>query len=221
MKILAIGQVENDSYIKEQIAKQTIQPDYIHFYKDENPAQGIPERRKRIAENHEKLREIAQQYDADYIWQLEGDAELPEYALSQLIHDYERVKDKKLAYVTGVQVGRHGIYAIGAWHIAPDRKSFESVDYKKQGLVKIDASGFYCLFARKDIWLKGKATWDGEVWGPDVNWGLSYGNMNIYADLDLQIGHKTNSGIIRITDASTCNVSFTQTDNKWTYKQLD
>lgn len=221
MKILAIGQVENDQFIKEQIAKQTIQPDYTHFYIDPEPASGITERRIRIAENHSLLKEIAQQYDADYIWQLEGDAELQEDTLSQLLYDYEKLKHKKLAYVTGVQVGRHGIYALGAWHIAKDSNSFQSLDYRKQGLQKIDASGFYCLFARKDIWLKGKSYWDGQIWGPDVNWALSFNGYAIYADLDIHIGHKTKSGIIKVSDQSTCNVRFQKTDDKWDYKQLD
>ena len=221
MKILALGQVEDDTFIRRQIAEQEIQPDYIEFYIDKNPAVGIKDRRIRIAENHKKLIEIAEKSDADYIWQLEGDAELPHYALSLLIHDYEMLKDKKLAYVTGVQVGRHGIYALGAWHIAKDKRSFESLDYSKTGLQKIDASGFYCLFARKDVWLQGVASWNGEVWGPDVNWGLSFTGRNIYADADLHIGHKTNNGTIRVEDNSTCNVEFFMVDDTWKYRQLN
>lgn len=221
MKILAIGQVEDEAYIREQIAKQDIQPDYIHLYKDPEPAIGIQARRKRIAENHEKLKEIAKQYDADYIWQVEGDSVLPDFCLSLLIHDYESLKNKKLAYITGVQVGRHGIYALGAWHIAKDRQSFESVDYKRSGLVQIDASGFYCLFARKDIWLKGEAHWTDEAWGPDVNWGLSFKSYKIYADMDLHIGHRTKTGVISPSDPSTCNVIFKKIDGQWKYKQTD
>lgn len=221
MKILAIGQVENDKFIREQIAKQIVQPDYIDFYIDNEPAMGIMERRKRIASNHAKLIEIAKKYNVDLIWQLEGDSELEPDTLSKLIHDYSKLKDKKLAYITGVQVGRHGIYALGAWHIAKDKQSFESLDYKLSGLQKIDASGFYCLLAPKDIWLKGKSFWIDEAWGPDVNWGLSLSDYEIYADLDISIGHNTKYGIIRISDMSTCNVRFEKINDKWQYKQLD
>jgi hypothetical protein len=220
MKILAIAQVEDDTYIKQQIANQTIQPDYVDIYVDKEPASGISERRIRIADNHHKLKEIVKKYDVDLIWQVEGDAQLPENTLEKLIADYEQLKDTNLGYITGVQVGRHGLYALGAWHIAKDRQSFYSLDYTKKGLQRIDASGFYCLLAKKDIWLSGVAYWNQEVWGPDVNWGLSLSDYDIYADLDIQIGHKIKGGIIKVSDMSTCNVHFYKENNRWTYKQI-
>lgn len=222
MKILAIGQVEDDTYIREQIAKQSRQPDEVYFYIDENPADTIETRRERIADNHQKLVDYVKNTDCDYIWQLEGDAELSEEALETLVSNWESTSpDDNIAYFTGVQVGRHGLYALGAWHIAKDRTSFESLDYRKTGIQQIDASGFYCLLAPKNIWLKGKASWSGEIWGPDVNFGLSLKKYKILADCDLHIGHKVKGGIIRPSDVSTCNVKFKRDNRYWTYKQLD
>lgn len=49
MRILAIGQVEDDTHILGEIAKQTIQPTDIAIHVDEAPAKGIKERRQPIS----------------------------------------------------------------------------------------------------------------------------------------------------------------------------
>jgi len=219
MNILCIGQVENREYIDEQILKQTIQPTRTIFYVDENPAQGIQNRRIRIAENHLRLQEIVKAYKPDLVWQVEGDAELPENALERLLGHYLRLNDKDFGYVSGVQVGRHGVYCLGAWEFY-GRKRFDSIDYRKKGIQEIDATGFYCLLAPTNVWLSGVCTWDGQRYGPDVVWGLSI-NKNKYVDMDLHIGHKTSGGIIRPSDASTCNVKFYLENGQWIFKQLD
>jgi len=218
MRILVVAQVEDQRNIINQIKKQTRQPDVVHILVDYKPANTIDTRRKRIAENHDKLRDAAWEYEVDMIWQLEGDVDLPENCLERLIEDYHAMWGKDFGFVSGVQVGRHGLYALGAWHIYED--SFESVDHTKLGIQEVDATGFYCLLAPKHVWMKGKATWDGEPWGPDVNWGLSI-NKKKYVDMQLHIGHIVKRGIIRPSDASTCSVRyFKNADGEWKYKQL-
>ena len=219
MNILCIGQVEDREYIDEQILKQTIQPTRTILYVDKNPAQGIEARRIRIAENHERLRNIVKAYSPDLVWQVEGDAELPENTLERLLGHYIRLQDKDFGYVSGIQVGRHGLYCLGAWEFY-GRSRFDSIDHNKTGIQDIDATGFYCLLAPAKVWLSGVCSWDGQRYGPDVVWGLSI-SKNKYVDMDLHIGHKTSSGIIRPSDASTCNVKFYMENGQWIYKQLD
>lgn len=223
MNILAIASVEDRTNIDKQIAKQTVQPDHTFIYVDEHPKKTIEERRQRIALNHLLLAEAVKELQPTLVWQLEGDCDLPEDCLERLVQDYIKVarEDADIAYVSGVQVGRHGLYALGAWNIPEDRESFESVDHNLTGIQKVDATGFYCLLAPYSKWMEGRASWNGEPWGPDVNWGLSI-KGNKYVDMDLHIGHIVKRGIIKPEHRSTCNVRFfKKPDGTWDYKQLD
>ena len=215
MNILCIGQVEDPTYIKEQIQKQTIQPTEIILHVDEKPVQGIENRRRRIAENHIILKNIVELYKPDFVFQVEQDSELPENALERMIGHYLRLEDPNFGYISGIEVGRHGIACLGAWKLI-DEENFMSIDYKLTGLQKVDATGFYGLFAPASVWLSGICTWDDEPWGPDVNWGLSI-KKNKYVDMGLHIGHNTNYGIIRPDNTTTCNVHFYKEDI-WKYR---
>lgn len=218
MKILCTGQVESVDFIMKQVRKQTVQPDHIEFLVDSTPAVGINARRLRIAENHENLKGIVGEHQPDLVWQVEQDAILPENTLETLLENYKQLESHTLGYVSGVQVGRHGIYALGAYKVGKDE--FSSIDHKKTGLHQIDGGGFYCLLASANSWLAGQASWNGEPWGPDVNWGLSLRKLgyHLYVNMDLHIGHKTQRGEIWPTHASTCNVRFVKKDDTWTYK---
>jgi hypothetical protein len=220
MRILAIAQVENKENLLKEIAKQTVQPDKVYIYEDKEPAEGINARRVRIAENHSKLRSIVDAYKPDLVWQLEQDCVLPDYTLKLLLEDYEQLKSEDFGYVSGIQLGRHGLYSIGAWHMGDD--TFQSVDPKSEGLQQVDATGFYCLLAPTEVWLKGIASWNGEPWGPDVNWGLSL-NYEKYVDMDLHIGHDSsnseiNRGVIYPNHVSVCQVKFSKVNGEWKYK---
>lgn len=215
--ILAIGQVEDGSHIQKEIQKQTVKPDLVYLYTDPKPAKGIEARRKRIAENHLELMAEVERANPDLVWQIEQDAVLESNTLERLIDHYENLKGDDFGYISGIQVGRHGIYAIGAWHVKEDE--FYSADYRKQGLEQVDGTGFYCLLAERETWLNGNCEWNGEPWGPDVNWGLSLRDLGykIYIDHDLPIGHKAKRGIIYPSQESTVNVRFYKDNGKWRY----
>lgn len=216
MKVLCIAQVEDRKYIDFEVAKQTIQPDRVIFHVDKEPAKGINARRTRIAENHKLLQGIVKAYQPDLVWQVEGDVILPPDALERLIAHYGKLKADDFGYVSGIQVGRHGIYCLGAW-VNFTEDSFESIDHRLTGLQPVEATGFYCLLAPTDVWLSGKCEWADEPWGPDVNWGLSIPGRK-YVDMDLHVGHITSTGIIRPDGISTCNVRFEKQDGRWKYK---
>lgn len=216
MNILAIAQVEDEQNLLRQIAKQTLQPNDFAYYKDLEPADTIEGRRRRIAENHTKLEAIVAEQQPELVWQLEGDVELPENALEELYATYLMYRGDDFGYVSGIQVGRHGLYCLGAWqNITND--SFNSVDPTLKGLQEVDATGFYCLLAPSDVWLSGNAVWKGEPYGPDVVWGLSIDKKK-YVDMDLHIGHVIKNGVIRPSDMSTCQVFYKRENGNWQYK---
>lgn len=221
MQILAIAQVEDRTNLDAQILKQTVQPSCTIFYVDTDPATTIETRRKRIADNHKKLELYVKAYKPDLVWQLEGDCELQPDTLERLIDDYKKLESPDLAYISGIQVGRHGLYCLGAWTDFTE-DSFLSLDHTKQGIQPVDATGFYCLLAPTEAWLQGQAEWNGEPYGPDVAWGLSLRakGYKIYADMDIHVGHIVKNGIIRPSDMSTCNVAFSKINGTWKYKQL-
>jgi len=226
MRVLVVAQVQEDQleFAKQQLDKQTFQNFVRAIYVDSQPAKGINARRRRISDNHTLLRaEVKFRLDQekfDYIFQFEGDSELPEDCIEQMIKTAEPLESNEFGYLTGVQVGRHGLYCIGAWHFTEDRKSFSSVDHTKKGVIEIDASGFYCLLADPKAWLQGVASYNEERWGPDVNFGLSLKECGykIYADMDLQIGHKSTNGIIGLDNHNLCTVDFILEGDKWRYK---
>lgn len=219
--LLAIAQVENRANLDEQILKQTIQPDRVIIYEDKNPVQGINQRRLRIAENHKKLQTIVRAYKPDLVWQLEQDVVLEKDCLQRLLERHNQLK----TYVSGVQVGRHGIKAIGAWQVKEDE--FESIS-KDAGLIKVDATGFYCFLTPTNIWLEGEAEWTGQPYGPDVVFGLSLREKgyNIYADTDIKVGHDTgyviqigeNKGKRRILTTNEAEVVRFYKQGTWKYE---
>lgn len=221
MTVLCIAQVEDRKNLDEQILKQTVQPDRVIFYIDESPAQGIKERRKRIADNHTKLQAIVRAYKPDLVWQLEQDSVLEKDCLERLTMRYYNFKDdNNFGYISGIQVGRHGLYCLGAWKNFTE-DSFESLDHTLKGVQAVDATGFYCLLAEKDIWLSGTASYNGEPYGPDVTWGLSTPYQK-YVDMSIKVGHKVKGGIMLPEHISTCNVRFYKNEKgEWKFTQLD
>lgn len=223
MKILCVGQFEQPDYPIQQVQKQTRQPDYFMYYQDKKPANTITGRRVRIANNHTKLKDIVRdfcsKYEVDAIWQIEQDGELEPDTLEKLEQRYKELYNTSFAYISGIEVGRHGVYCLGAWHVADDRNSFTSVNHKSKGIVRVDATGFYCLLANKDKWLSGKASWKGERYGPDVVWGLSI-KGDKYVDMSIKVGHKTQTGIIRPEHISTTTVKFYKVKDQWMFKEI-
>lgn len=221
MNILLIAQTEDDTNLKAQLAKQTFQPNSAYIYVDKHPAKTINGRRKRIAENHLVLQMKVRELKPDLVWQVEGDCDLSETALEDLYANYLTLRAKDFGYVSGIQVGRHGLYCLGAWQF--DDAGFHSLDYRLKEVQPVDATGFYCLLAPASVWLQGDCDWQDEPYGPDVVFGLSLRakGYKLYCDMDVTVGHIIKSGIIRPEHTSTCNARFYQEQGKWKYKQTN
>lgn len=224
LKVLCVAAVEDRENCDKQIMKQTVQPDRTIYYIDSEPAQGIFNRRKRIAENQRKLQDVVRAYehDCDLVWQIEQDGDLPKDCLEQLIEDYKKLYAnlaEDFGYISGIEVGRHGLYCLGAWrNITKD--SFESLNHNLEGIQEVQATGLYCLLAKKEVFLSGTASWHDEPYGPDVVWGRSL-NKRIFVNMDIKIGHITPRGTIRPEHISTTTVKFYKKDDgKWDYKEI-
>ena len=219
LSVLAVACVEEDNNVRKQLAKQTYPILDTVIMVDEEPAQGIDNRRKRIAHNQNYLNLRLEEYigqngKPDLIWQVEGDVELDRDTLTRLIDSYVKLKED--AIISGIQVGRHGLYHIGAWFIVDD-EHFESINHRLKGVQSVDAMGLYCLLAPTDIWLSGQASWQDEAYGPDVNWCLSI-DCNKYVDMDIEIGHHHKNAILYPHHPSTCTVKFEKKGDSWQYK---
>ena len=225
LRLLVVGQIQHDQidFIEKQLARQSdIQFDR-RILVDDEPAKGIEARRAKIAQNHKILHEkvFDFRYEYDYIIQIEGDSVLKEGTFARLIGNLDQVPADQLGYISGIQVGRHGIYAIGAWHFNDDQTEYESVNHKvKDGIIEVDATGFYCLIAPIKSWLMGNCYYYDERWGPDVNWGLSLKEQgyHIYVDMGLEIGHQSTNGVIGLDNINLCQVKFKKTNGQWKYK---
>lgn len=226
MRVTAIGQFTDDTLFLEQINKQTIKVWDVIKYIDKNPIPDLDdldtlrERRRRISSNHSKLKEFVEmQCKTDFVWQLESDSVVEPDCLERLINLYQKLEDKNIGYVSGIQMGRHGLKCVGAWRFKQDG-SFRSLNVNAKGIQTVDGSGFYCLLAKRDVWLKGEASWNGEPYGPDVAFGLSLRKLgyNIYMDMANWIGHKTEKTIL--WPNSGVNVEFYQSGDKWKYKVI-
>ena len=226
MKILCVASVEDRANVDAQILKQTVKPDRTIIVVDNDPANTIDDRRIRIAHNQNKLRDIVKAYECDLVFQVEGDSILPDDCLERLIARYRGLKTytfypKKFGYISGNQIGRHGLYHIGAWVNFSD-SHFESIDHTLTGVQEVEATGLYCLLASKASFLDGEVKWNGEPYGPDVVWSRSITakQRRIFIDMDLEIGHQVKSGVIYPHHISTTTVKFDKNNGKWGYKAL-
>lgn len=228
MRVTAIGQFTDDALFLEQINKQTIKVWDVIKYIDKNPVPDLDDidvlrdRRKRIAKNHLELKDfIEMQCKTEYVWQLESDSVVDKDCLERLIklHQKLEAEGNKVGYVSGIQMGRHGLKCVGAWRFKEDG-SFRSLNWGAKGIQTVDGSGFYCLLAKRDVWLKGNADWGGEPYGPDVCFGLSLKKLgyNIYMDTTNWVGHKTEKTILY--PDSGINVEFYRDINKWKYRVI-
>jgi hypothetical protein len=226
--ILVTGQIQEDQvdFVNEQLAKITGVEFLQVMLVDEKPAKGIDARRQRIVQNHkelEKMIEKTQSVEAfNYVIQIEGDSVLQPDTFTKLLARLDQIPSKNFGYISGVQVGRHGLYCIGAWHF-DDEDHFSSVNHRETGLVKVDATGFYCLLAPVNVWLMGNCAWNGERYGPDVVWGRSLRKLgfNIYADMDNEIGHQSTNGVIGLDNLNLCTAHFQRSNDKWSYKVVE
>lgn len=172
-------------------------------------------RRMRIADIHNFAKEHMMQ--AQYVFGIEDDTIIKLTYLKRLIAAYELYP--YAGFVTGVQLGRHGIPHVGAWY-ADDiyDPQYLHTPLAGKGLAKVDAAGFYCYLTPYELFTGHEYTpFQNNSLGCDVNYGLwlrqqGYDN---YIDWDMPTIHRTRRGDISPLTTDVKQVAFTKKEGRW------
>lgn len=139
---------------------------------DNNPNEArISIRRQRIVDVREQSKAMIAKTDGLYVIGLEDDTVFPPDTITKLL--LPLLTSQKVGFVEGVQCGRWGVKMIGAWKSDnPKDPTYIETLLPKQGLEQIDGGGLYGYATLRHSYLEANIGWNGEVWGPDVNYGL-------------------------------------------------
>lgn len=143
-------------------------------------------RRKRISALHNVARE---HINTEYVFGVEDDTIVPFYALEML----GQYMTDEVGMVEGVEMGRWGVPYIGAWKADDINEPTELVSLPMdEGLVEIDAGGFYCFITRSKYYKAHDfKPFDGGL-GPDVDYSMALRRQGLknYALFDVECVHK-------------------------------
>lgn len=144
-------------------------------------------RRRRIAYLHNLAKE---HINTEYLFGVEDDTVVPPDALTRL---GQQMVDG-VGMVEGVEMGRWGVPYIGAWIVDNIDEPNEIVSmHKADGVVDIDAGGFYCFITKSEYYKEHEfKPFDGNGLGPDVDFSLSLRRkgLKVLADFDVECVHK-------------------------------
>jgi hypothetical protein len=149
----------------------------------------INTRRRRIAAIHNAIRPLVE--PCDYVFLIEDDGIQPPDALSRLLMAH--LARPHAGFIEGVELGRWGIPHVGAW-LADDVYEPTKLESAMPGrdVEEIDAGGLYCCLTRYERYARHEfKPYEGDAFGPDVEWGLSLrqeGYRN-YIDWTVSVEH--------------------------------
>lgn len=143
-------------------------------------------RRKRISALHNFAKDYI---NTEYVFGVEDDTIVPFYALEML----GQYMTDEVGMVEGVEMGRWGVPYIGAWKADDINEPTELVSLPMdEGLVEIDAGGFYCFITRSKYYKAHDfKPFDGGL-GPDVDYSMALRRQGLknYALFDVECIHK-------------------------------
>lgn len=176
----------------------------------------LKRRRLRISAIHNEMRQYIQ--PADFILLTEDDTVLGALALKRLTRAYS--ERPYAGFVSGVEVGRHGVTHIGAWRVDDvyDPTKIESIDAQQTGVEEVDAAGLYCTLVRYSHYVKHDfKPFDRNDLGPDVEFGLELRQMGQknYVDHSVRCEHRTPTESLTVANTPTMKVTFTKADRGW------
>lgn len=161
-------------------------------------------RRIRIADVHNQSKHLIGKTDGEVVVGFEDDTvfEDPE-TINRLLAPLEW-KHQNIAFVQGVQLGRHGTYYVGAWicdnplnvgHI----KTAMPPEGKYEGHSNIDAGGMFGYATPKELYMQHDYfSSSGAPYAVDVNYGLwlRANGYNCLMDWGLKFGHNIHNEIL-------------------------
>jgi hypothetical protein len=190
------------------------QPDEVHI--------GI--RQHRIADIHNQSKALIAKTDGEYVVGLEDDTvfEDPD-TIGKLVADIRQ--HQSIAFVEGVQIGRHGTYYVGAWLAKYGDTSTNMVTEIKtvlpptdvfDGMSRISGGGMYGYITPRDLYIGcDYFNSTAQPWGVDVNYGLwlEQQGYKCYIDWGLPFAHNAHNVLLWPNDPPSKLVSVTYTRN--------
>lgn len=154
----------------------------------------IAVRRRRIAEVKNQSKELIKRHPSDYVLALEDDTVFSNKDIFKPLIE-SIVGDDTIGLIEGVQVGRWNTRYVGAWRFddVHDPKEARTIRLNKYSpdFQPIHAGGFYGYITPTKLYLEHEYNWEGEPWGPDVNYGLwlSRNNYKCFIHWPTIFGH--------------------------------
>lgn len=178
-------------------------------------------RRERIADIHNEIKQYLPK--SDFIFSLEDDTVVPQHTLESLLHSYSVYP--YAGFISGVEVGRWGIPAIGGWKANDVYVPTELMSIlPKKDIEEVDAAGLYGCLIKTDRYMQHTFSPFVDILGPDVNFGLAMrqeGYVN-YMDHSLRFMHMTHDmgkhKAITVENSAIVQVKYTKENDKWGYK---
>ena len=161
-------------------------------------------RRQRIADIHNEIKKIVN--DCDYVFLLEDDTLVPEYTLVRLLEEFNEFPDA--GFISGLEIGRWGYEHIGAWNYDNNIITSILMPDQKVKRVEVDASGFYCCLAKKEVYCSHKFKPFLNVLGPDFEFGITIGRKNFVCP-DILCIHMTQKKDITFENSDVIQVEIT------------
>jgi len=169
-------------------------------------------RRKRISRLHNVAREHV---NSQYVFGIEDDTIVPFYALEMLGQYYT----DEVGMIEGVEMGRWGVPYIGAWKADSIEQPTELVSLPmSEGLVEIDAGGFYCFLTRSEFYKAHHfKPFDNNGLGPDVDFSMALRQrgMKNYALFDVECIHKGTTADVIFGVTEPRQIKMFKKGNQW------
>lgn len=172
----------------------------------------ITGRRKRISSLHNLAKE---HISTEYVFGVEDDTIVPFYALQMLGENYV----DGVGMIEGVEMGRWGVPYIGAWTVDNIDEPTEITSLPmSEGLVEIDAGGFYCFLTRSEYYKSHEfKPFDNNGLGPDVDFSLALRRQGLknYALFDVECIHKSERGDVMFDVTIPRQIKMYKRGNQW------
>lgn len=155
----------------------------------------IAPRRQRVVDAHKEMALLIGD-QADYVFGIEDDTIVPDYALVRLLRFMQT--NKNVGLIQGVQCGRWGYKHIGAWRvndIANPTKvltmPYVEVNRTHSFVEGIDGGGFFCYLTPATLFKRADYRIEAECLGVDMLYGLDLKRQGYsnFIDWSIVCGH--------------------------------
>lgn len=216
--------VDGDQVLLEKARRFVIESKFkeklcIYRRKGAPSANHIRQRRQRIADIHNELKEIVGK--CDYVFLMEDDTLFPLTTLKRLLFLYSQMPFAGL--ITGVQIGRWGYTVPGVWRV-DNPYNVQRVNSMLPAVPpidpfqEIDAAGLYCTLTKTEFYKSVDFKPFDSILGPDVTYGIELRKQGYrnYIDWNIHTSHLTKRGAINVSGTDLQQITFKRIEaDKW------